>query len=301
MASERLPNAVNSILETPLGEDVVPPTIEPIHVRGGAEVAGCRRGAQRRAGECDRSRGRAGRAAPQHRGLVREPRPPQPEPALPPARPHHAPRAGRVGRRGARAAVPARPPRHPHAPQRRVAARARGRRAGPSVVGAGRRSATCSVPRSAKSSSTRGCACSRSTRRRSPARRSPTSATSSPSSSRTRSTFSPPDSNVSVYGRHSDEGYTITIVDTGIGMSEEDIERANLRLRATEDFTVAPSRYLGHYVVAQLSLRHQIHVDARTVAVGGRDGRDRAAVRAARRRDGRAHRRDARSRSVLVR
>ena len=72
--------------------------------------------------------------------------------------------------------------------------------------------------------------------------------------------FSPPDSDVSVYGRHGDEGYTITIVDTGIGMSEEDIERANWRLRASEDFTVAPSRYLGHYVVAQLSLRHQIQV-----------------------------------------
>ena len=65
---------------------------------------------------------------------------------------------------------------------------------------------------------------------------------------------------MSVYGRHGDEGYTITIVDTGIGMSEEDIERANRRLRASEDFTVAPSRYLGHYVVAELSLRHQIQV-----------------------------------------
>ena len=40
MASERLPNAVNSILETPLGEDVVPPEVEPVRVRGGAEVAG---------------------------------------------------------------------------------------------------------------------------------------------------------------------------------------------------------------------------------------------------------------------
>ncbi len=35
---------------------------------------------------------------------------------------------------------------------------------------------------------------------------------------------------MNVYGRHGDEGYTITIVDTGIGMSEEDIERANERL-----------------------------------------------------------------------
>ena len=40
MASERLPNAVNSILETPPGEDVVPPEVEPVRVRGGAEVAG---------------------------------------------------------------------------------------------------------------------------------------------------------------------------------------------------------------------------------------------------------------------
>ena len=39
MASERLPNAVNSILETPPGEDVVPPEVEPVRVRGGAEVA----------------------------------------------------------------------------------------------------------------------------------------------------------------------------------------------------------------------------------------------------------------------
>ena len=40
MASERLPNAVNSILETPPGEDVVTPEVEPVRVRGGAEVAG---------------------------------------------------------------------------------------------------------------------------------------------------------------------------------------------------------------------------------------------------------------------
>ena len=82
-------------------------------------------------------------------------------------------------------------------------------------------------------------------------------------------TFSPPDSTVNVYGRHSDEGYEIAIVDSGLGMSEEDIARANVRLSAKESFTVAPSRYLGHYVVAQLALRHQIQVDLEPSESGG--------------------------------
>ena len=96
MASERLPNAVNSILETPLGDDVVPPTIEPIHVRGGAEVSGA---VEALNAVQESAIGLAVEqvvAAPEHRGLVRQPRSPQPEPALPPARPDHAPRAGRV-------------------------------------------------------------------------------------------------------------------------------------------------------------------------------------------------------------
>ena len=194
MASERLPNAVNSILETPPGEDVVPPEVEPVRVRGGAEVAGAVDALERGPGERDRPRGRAGRAAPQHRRLVREPRPAQPEPAVPPARLDHAARAGGVRPRRARAAVPPRPPRHPHAPQRRVAAGARGRGTA-RVSGRHRcRSATSCGARSAKSRSTRGSGCSRSTTRRWSARPSPTSATSSPSWSRTRLTFSPPDS-----------------------------------------------------------------------------------------------------------
>ena len=39
--------------------------------------------------------------------------------------------------------------------------------------------------------------------------------------------FSPPDADVEVYGRRDDHGYVITIVDSGIGMHEEELERAN--------------------------------------------------------------------------
>jgi anti-sigma regulatory factor (Ser/Thr protein kinase) len=85
-------------------------------------------------------------------------------------------------------------------------------------------------------------------------------------------TFSPPDSPVTIAGRHSDEGFEVTIADAGIGMSEDEIERANVRLRAAESFTIAPSRYLGHYVVAQLALRHQIGVSLRSSEPDGHPG-----------------------------
>jgi hypothetical protein len=64
-------------------------------------------------------------------------------------------------------------------------------------------------------------------------------------------TFSPPDCAVVVRGRWYDrEGYRLTIIDQGMGMSGPAIERANRRLAGTEPFTVAPSKYLGHYVPA---------------------------------------------------
>ena len=39
--------------------------------------------------------------------------------------------------------------------------------------------------------------------------------------------FSPPDADVEVYGRRDDHGYVITIIDSGIGMHEEELDRAN--------------------------------------------------------------------------
>jgi signal transduction histidine kinase len=54
--------------------------------------------------------------------------------------------------------------------------------------------------------------------------------------------------------------YTLAIIDSGLGMSAIDIEAANRRLAGAESFTIAPSKYLGHYVAGNLAARHGITV-----------------------------------------
>ena len=71
---------------------------------------------------------------------------------------------------------------------------------------------------------------------------------------------SPPRELVEVTGKMSGEGYSLTVIDHGIGMTDEDLERANLRLAGTESFTVTPAKYLGHYVTGVLAARHGIKV-----------------------------------------
>jgi HAMP domain-containing protein len=56
------------------------------------------------------------------------------------------------------------------------------------------------------------------------------------------------------------EGYRLTIADQGLGMAEPAIAQANRRLAGTESFTVAPSKYLGHYVAGHLAARYGIQV-----------------------------------------
>ncbi|HEX6238868.1 MAG TPA: nitrate- and nitrite sensing domain-containing protein [Acidimicrobiales bacterium] len=72
--------------------------------------------------------------------------------------------------------------------------------------------------------------------------------------------FSPPDRNVDIRGRNRADGYSLAVIDAGMGMSPEEIAAANRRLAATESFTVAPSKYLGHYVAGNLAARHGIRV-----------------------------------------
>ncbi len=72
--------------------------------------------------------------------------------------------------------------------------------------------------------------------------------------------FSPPDADVEVYGRRDDHGYVLTIIDSGIGMHEDELERANELISSANALTLAPSRFLGHYVVAQLARRHGLSV-----------------------------------------
>jgi signal transduction histidine kinase len=71
---------------------------------------------------------------------------------------------------------------------------------------------------------------------------------------------SPPRELVEVTGRTTGDGYEIAIVDHGLGMSPDEIERANQRLAGAESFTVTPAKYLGHYVTAVLAARHGIEV-----------------------------------------
>jgi signal transduction histidine kinase len=81
--------------------------------------------------------------------------------------------------------------------------------------------------------------------------------------------FSPPDEDVEIKGRRSHEGYVIAIADNGIGMPAEDIERSNRRLAGEESYTVAPSRYLGHYVAGQLAARLGVTVRLQENPAGG--------------------------------
>jgi signal transduction histidine kinase len=81
--------------------------------------------------------------------------------------------------------------------------------------------------------------------------------------------FSPPGEVVQVRGRKADGGYILAIVDQGVGMSAEQLEVANRRLAGEESFTVAPSRYLGHYVAGHLAKTHGISIKLEPSPVGG--------------------------------
>jgi anti-sigma regulatory factor (Ser/Thr protein kinase) len=72
--------------------------------------------------------------------------------------------------------------------------------------------------------------------------------------------FSPPDQTVEIRGRAQPAGYTLAIIDSGLGMPPEELARANRRLAGAESFTIAPSKYLGHYVAGNLAARHTINV-----------------------------------------
>ena len=72
--------------------------------------------------------------------------------------------------------------------------------------------------------------------------------------------FSPPDSEVEIQGRQLGETYLIAVIDSGVGMAADDLDRANELLRGVGDFVVAPSRYLGHHVVGHLARQLRIDV-----------------------------------------
>lgn len=72
--------------------------------------------------------------------------------------------------------------------------------------------------------------------------------------------FSAPATRIQVEGRVREHGFTVSIMDQGIGMTAEELLSANERLSNPMDFDRAPSAYLGLFVVGHLARRHGIHV-----------------------------------------
>src|SRR6185436_455143 len=58
-------------------------------------------------------------------------------------------------------------------------------------------------------------------------------------------------------------------LDSGLGMAPEDLEFANALFSGVETHGLAASRYLGHYVVAQLATRHGLGVHLAASPTGG--------------------------------
>ncbi|GAA5075917.1 ATP-binding protein [Nocardia iowensis] len=81
--------------------------------------------------------------------------------------------------------------------------------------------------------------------------------------------FSPPDLEVEIYGRRVPQGYLLAVVDHGVGMPHDQLAQSNARLRGEQDFIVAPTRYLGHYVVGRLAERLGIAVELNVSPVSG--------------------------------
>ena len=81
--------------------------------------------------------------------------------------------------------------------------------------------------------------------------------------------FSPPHTRVHVAGQVVPNGYAIEIEDRGLGMTQEAIDEANLRLSEPPDFDPANSARLGLFVVAQLGARHGVRVQLRSSPYGG--------------------------------
>ncbi|MFC5102835.1 nitrate- and nitrite sensing domain-containing protein [Kibdelosporangium philippinense] len=67
--------------------------------------------------------------------------------------------------------------------------------------------------------------------------------------------FSAPLLPVEIHGERTGVRYALSVVDHGPGMSPAQLATANARLRGTEDFTVAPTQFLGHHVAGRLARR----------------------------------------------
>ena len=80
--------------------------------------------------------------------------------------------------------------------------------------------------------------------------------------------FSPPNTAVTVVGRAVPDGHQLAIFDYGLGMSPEDLADANRRLNQVSAFDRESNKMLGFQVVARLAARHQVKVMLTTTPGG---------------------------------
>ncbi|MEV4314703.1 sensor histidine kinase [Actinocrispum sp. NPDC049592] len=84
--------------------------------------------------------------------------------------------------------------------------------------------------------------------------------------------FSPPQSQVRLYGEPAAKGVVIEVEDNGLGMSAADRDRHNAVLADPPDFDTMALKgdpRLGLFVVARLAARHGIRVELRSSSYGG--------------------------------
>ncbi|MGY0234493.1 nitrate- and nitrite sensing domain-containing protein [Longispora urticae] len=81
--------------------------------------------------------------------------------------------------------------------------------------------------------------------------------------------YSPPDTPVQVTGQRVANGFVIEVEDRGLGVSPEDMEAANERMKNPPEFKLTGSAHLGLYVVGKLAGRHDIQVRLRDSPYGG--------------------------------
>ena len=82
-------------------------------------------------------------------------------------------------------------------------------------------------------------------------------------------TFSPPAAWVDVIGYHAENGYVLTVTDSGIGMTSTELTAANEVLEGTVPFDPSQSTSLGLHVAGRLGLRHGIEVRLHPAENGG--------------------------------
>lgn len=81
--------------------------------------------------------------------------------------------------------------------------------------------------------------------------------------------FSPPNSPVTISAQVVPKGLAIDVEDRGIGMAAHDLEEANQRLADPPEFEPESSARLGLFVVATLASRHNVKVSLRRSAQDG--------------------------------